>query len=106
MYNLIERSQSMQSHEVCIVKIRDCCEIFIRRRILGEKRLTLFRGVGSGEGEYSSETERIVVEKWCYVPELYKVPNVQEESKKWVKNNVSIEIFLCKFKNYLKKFKS
>ena len=32
------------------------------------------------EGSFPpSETERIVVEKWCYFPELYNITQVREE---------------------------
>ena len=35
---------------------------------------------GGGEGELPpTETEKIVGEKWCYFPELYKITEVREE---------------------------
>ena len=37
---------------------------------------------GGGTGEASPpppETEKIVVEKWCYFPELYKMTKVRED---------------------------
>ena len=38
------------------------------------------QGRPQGEGEASPpETERIVVEKWCYFPELYKMTKVRED---------------------------
>ena len=35
------------------------------------------RGVEGGKPP--PETEKIVVEKWCYFPELYKMTDVREE---------------------------
>ena len=32
-----------------------------------------------GKGEDPPETENIVVEKWCYFPEVYKMKKVQED---------------------------
>ena len=32
-----------------------------------------------GRGEYPPETKKIVVEKWCYFPELYKTTKIQED---------------------------
>ena len=31
------------------------------------------------EGEAPPQTEKIVVEKWCYFPELYKMTKVRED---------------------------
>ena len=39
-------------------------------------------GARRGEGGGTSplpETEKIVVEKWCYFPELYKITEVRED---------------------------
>ena len=38
------------------------------------------RGGGGGSTPHL-ETEKIVVEKWCYFPELYKMTEVREEGK-------------------------
>ena len=40
-----------------------------------------FQGRPRGEGEASppTETGKIVVEKWCYFPELYKMTKVRED---------------------------
>ena len=40
---------------------------------------TMGRGTRRGEGEAPHETEKIVVEKWCYFPELYKMTKVRED---------------------------
>ena len=32
-----------------------------------------------GGGVHPPETEKIVVEKWCYFPELYKITEVRED---------------------------
>ena len=37
------------------------------------------QGGGEGGGSFPPETEKIVVEKWCYFPELYKMTEVREE---------------------------
>ena len=34
---------------------------------------------GGGGSLPPPETEQIVVEKWCYFPELYKIPKVRED---------------------------
>ena len=57
------------------------------------------RGGGRGKPP-PNETDIIVVEKWCYFPELHrmtKVPYIDgiENGKKY---QISIEIFACKFK--------
>ena len=36
-------------------------------------------GGGRGEAPPPPETEKIVVEKWCYFPELYKMTKVRED---------------------------
>ena len=69
------------------------------------------KGVARGEwGKFPPpETEKIVVEKWCYFPELYKMTKVREDGKeksiaksqKWIKSQFSIEICICKFQNFL-----
>ena len=61
---------------------------------------------GDSMGVRSRETEKIVVEKRCYFPELYKMAKVVEDRIEMGKNHFFIEIFICKFKNFLKKFKS
>ena len=38
---------------------------------------------GGKGGNPPPETEKIVVEKWCYFPELYKMTEVREE---WIEN--------------------
>ena len=51
------------------------------------------------------ETEKIGLEKWCYFTELDKMTKVQEYRIEYrLKNQFSIEIFVCKFKNFLKNF--
>ena len=37
------------------------------------------RGGGKGGEIPPPETEKIVVEKWCYFPELYKMTEVRED---------------------------
>ena len=42
--------------------------------------ISVIRGARRGEGEASHpETEKIVVEKWCYFPELDKMTKVRED---------------------------
>ena len=38
-----------------------------------------YQGRPQGEGGISHDTEKIVVEKWCYLPEVYKMTKVQED---------------------------
>ena len=59
-----------------------------------------------GELPPPPETEKIVVEKWCYFPELYKMTKVREDGIENGKSQFSIEIFICKFQNFLNKFQS
>ena len=58
---------------------------------------------GGGEAP-PPETDKIVVEKWCYFPELYKMTGPGRRDRKWIKSQFSIEIFICKFQNFLNKF--
>ena len=50
-----------------------------------------------GRGEAPPpETEKIVVEKWCYFPELYKMTEVREEGiKKGLKVNFPLRFLYC-----------
>ena len=52
------------------------------------------------------EAKKIIGEKWCYFQELYKTTDLLENCNKKVKNEISIEIFLCKFQTYLRNFES
>ena len=52
--------------------------------------------VGGGKPP-PTETEKVVVEKWCYFSPLYKMTKVLED---WIENGkdaFSIEIFVSKF---------
>ena len=52
------------------------------------------------------ETEKIVVEKCCYFPELYKMTKVREYGIENGKSQFSIEILICKFQKFLNKVQS
>ena len=62
---------------------------------------------GRGEDPPPPQTAKIVVEEWCPFPELYKMTKVLED---WIENrsriNFPLEIFVYKFKNFSKHFKS
>ena len=61
------------------------------------KTFGLGQGRPQGRGRDSPQTEKIVVEKWCYFPEPDKITKVLEDRReKWVKNQISTEIFICK----------
>ena len=49
--------------------------------LFGKKFCKAWAPAGGGEGGKlpPPETEKIVVEKWCYFPELYKMTEVREE---------------------------
>ena len=40
--------------------------------------LTPWAPAGGKGGNFPAETEKIVVEKWCYFPELYKMTKLRE----------------------------
>ena len=61
-----------------------------------------------GRGEASPpETEKIVVEKWCYIPELCKMTEVREE---WIENgskvNFPLKFLYVNFKIFSTNFNS
>ena len=47
-----------------------------------EKQIEASRGAlrRAGSSAPSTETEKIVVEKWCYFPELYKMIEIQDDA--------------------------
>ena len=61
---------------------------------------------GRGKLPPPPETKKIVVEKWCYFPDLYNMTGPWRWDRKWIKIQFSIEIFICKFQNLLIKFQS
>ena len=61
--------------------------------------------LAAGEVEYPQKSRKSS-RKWCYFPELYKMTKVQEDLIKIGEDHFSIEIFVCKFKYFLKNFKS
>ena len=44
-----------------------------------EKYVGVHQGLPQGGGGRSPRNQKIVVEKWCYFPELYKVTKVLED---------------------------
>ena len=56
--------------------------------------------MGRGEAPPPPKPNKIVIEKWCYFPELYKITNVREDGIENGKGQFSIEICLCKFQNF------
>ena len=58
---------------------------------------SLLRGARMGEVGRPPETEKIVVEKQCHFPKLYKMTMVMEDRiENGYKNQFSIEIFIFK----------
>ena len=53
-----------------------------------------------------AETEKIVVEKWCYIPKHYKMTELQEDRIKIGKKSIFQWDFVCKFRKFLQVFKS
>ena len=56
-------------------------------------------------GSTPARNRKIVVEKWCYFQELYKLTKcMQDGIESWKNSPLSVEIFvLCKLKDFLKK---
>ena len=62
---------------------------------------------GRGEASPPPETEKIVVEKWCYFPQLCKMAEVREE---WIENgskvNFPLRFLYVNFKFFSTNFNS
>ena len=53
-------------------------KVFLKKFLLLIYYITWAPAGGGGSFPSPLETEKIVVEKWCYFPELYKMTEIQE----------------------------
>ena len=75
---------------------RKCCRRMI---FMGARR--------GGGGKLPPPTEKIVVEKWCYFPELCKMTEVREEGREnGEKVNFPLRFLYVNFKIFSKNFNS
>ena len=49
------------------------------REIAGSFQAIAARSPAGGGGSSPTETEKIVLEKWCYFPEVYKMTKILED---------------------------
>ena len=77
--------------------------------MIHKKKFNITRGARRGEGvkhPTPPETEKIVVEKWRYFPELYKMTKVREDRiENGEKLNFPLRFLYVKFKIFSTNFK-